>query len=335
LSAFESTMRVEAAMILEDFVRLMSNETVAVYSDSNHRLEAELLLDEVRALGNPVIGVDVEQQVAELLQTDQFWINPPAHLHALIQATNVNIFVVDETYGFRLDHKINWLFETGEHCSIFKIDAGMGTWGLTKDDIALVEQRATVIQRALDGAEKVRITSAGGTDLTLSLKGRRCLPIMPVPERGAPYALSVPLWGEFNWAPIEDSAHGQIVIDGLTEAGKRMEVVSEPVIISIENGRAVKAEGGSEARDFERVFAIDEGANVVGELGVGGNHRALLGKETEKALLGTIHIGFGSNHAYPGGLNQSEVHVDGVSRDVTVEVNGQILIHNGQVVSDS
>jgi hypothetical protein len=319
----------DARMIVEDFVRLTAGETVAVLSDSRHRAEAEALIAVIESRGNPVIGVDVTQQVDQLLSTDAFWIDPPAHLHSLVQATNVNIFVVDETYGFRLDHKIAGLFQTGPECSIFKVDEGMGSWGLTKDDIDHVYRLGAHIQSALDGAETVRITSPGGTDLTLSLKGRVCLPIMPVPDRGSPYGLSVPLWGEYNWAPIEDSAQGRVVIDGLTEAGKQMDVVSEPVVVFVENGRAVRVEGGKDADEFRSLFATDAGSNVVGELGVGGNPKAIAGRETEKAKLGTIHIGFGGNQTYPGGLNHSVVHFDGVARDVTIEVNGRKIIANG------
>lgn len=319
-------------MIVNDFVRLKPGETVAVFGDDSHRAEAAAVLAAVRALGNEVVGVDVAQQVAALRASEEFWIDPPAHLRALIQATNVNIFVVDETYGFRLDHKVSRLFRTGPDCSIFKVDEGLGTWNLSGSDIAYVNELGGHIQSALNGAHEVHITAPGGTDLRLSLAGRTCLPIMPVPERGEAYGLSVPLWGEYNWAPIENSATGAIVFDGLTEARAEMGTVAAPVTVTVSGGRVTAVHGESDADDFRRLFALDEGSNVVGELGVGGNPRAQFGRETEKALLGTIHIGFGDNHVYPGGLNRSEVHFDATVRGVTIVADGVTVIRDGAPV---
>lgn len=332
----DATLRQDAQMLVHDFVRLTPNESVAVLYDDGHREQGEALVAVAREVASNVIAVDVTQQVDELLGSGEFWIDPPANLRTLVQATNVNIFLVDETYAFRLDHKIGGLFETGPECSIFKVDEGMGTWGLTKSDIDDVYQLGSAIISGLDSAERVHITSPAGTDLTLSLRGRVCLAIMPVPERGSAYGLSIPLWGEYNWAPIEDSAQGRLVIDGLTEAGKRMGVVSEPVVMVVENGRVVRVEGTTQdAADFRAIFATDEGANVLGELGVGGNRKAIAGRETEKAKLGTIHIGFGNNHVYPGGQNSSVVHIDGISRDVTIEADGRIVIANGEYAGGS
>lgn len=247
----------------------------------------------------------------------------------------MTVFIVDETYAFRLDHQVGRLFQTGPDCSIFKIDFGMGTWGLTDNDVRRVVRIAERLTAAINGHDRVRITSRRGTDLTLSIAGRECLPIYPVPDRGAPYGLSVPLWGEYNWAPIEDSAHGRIVIDGLTEAGPTMAAVSEPVMMSIEGGRVVDVTGSRDAEDFQRLFKTDAGAAVVGELGVGGNPKALPGHESEKALLGTVHFGFGRNHVYPGGQNDSAVHVDGVVRDVTLTVDGEPVLLDGRLVINS
>lgn len=322
----------EARTIIRDFVQLRPDETIAVVSDHEHRAEAEALTVAADAVGAAVISIDADQTVRRMLDSGEFWVDPPKHLVAALQQADVSLFTVDETYAFRLDHRVSSIFETGPNCSIFKLDAGMGSWGLEPGDSEAVTRDGKRIVAAIDGHDQVRITTARGTDLTLSVAGRPCLPIFPVPERGAPYGISVPLWGEYNWAPVEGTANGTLVIDGLTEAGRKMGTVGEPVVMTIVDGRVVDVAGGDDAEDFRRVFAIDEGAAVIAELGVGGNPKAMLGHETEKALLGTIHIGFGSNQTYPGGQNHSAVHIDGVARDVTLEVDGQLVISGGQVV---
>ena len=325
----------DARMVVDAFLRLAPHERVALVADNAHLAEAAALADAISQVGALLTRLDATATVESLLAGHDFWIDPPDELIAACQASNVTVFMVDETYAFRLDHQVGRLFETGPDCSIFKVDSGMGTWRLTENDLRRVVRIGERLTAAINGHDQVRITSRRGTDLTLSIAGRECLPIYPVPDRGAPYGLSVPLWGEYNWAPIEDSANGRIVIDGLTEAGPTMAAVSAPVIMTVEDGRVIDVAGERDAEDFRRVFQTDVGAAVVGELGVGGNHKALPGHESEKALLGTVHFGFGRNHVYPGGQNDSAVHVDGVARDVTLTVDGSLVLLDGRLMIDT
>jgi leucyl aminopeptidase (aminopeptidase T) len=51
--------------------------------------------------------------------------------------------------------------------------------------------------------------------------------------------------------------------------------------------------------------------------------------EDEKAL-GTVHLAFGSS-AVLGGVNEAGVHVDGVVRELTVELDGELLLGAGRL----
>jgi hypothetical protein len=323
----------DARMVVGQFLQVRDGERVTVFTDHGRREEAEaiaLAAEEARA---DVIVVDISRQVADLLRGDDFFIPPAPHVLGAMDGANVGVFVVDETYAFRLDHKIYKVTETSEERSFFSIDPGMGSWGLTPADIAEVQARGDRLLAAIDGGDQVHITSPGGTDLTLSIQGRECLYVKPVPWRGLASVYPVPLWGELNWAPIEDSAEGVVVIDGLSEATEQIKDVAAPVSWTVRGGRVVDVHGSSpDAEEWRAVFAIDEGAAVVGEFGVGANHRAIPATQSEKAMLGTIHLGMGENQLYPGGLNRSQVHVDGGVRAVTVEVDGRTVISDGAVV---
>lgn len=327
-------LQANAEMIVQRFVKVDALERVSVFFDNRRASEAAALAAAAEAIGAEVARIDITQTVENLLRSGEFWLPLPEHIVALANATTVNIFVVDETFAFRLDHKVATTFETSEDCSIFKVDAGMPMWRMTAEDVPMVDSNCDRIIAALEGAKDVRITTPGGTDLRLSLAGRECLPIFPIPERGKPYGLSVPLWGELNWAPIEAETEGTIVVDGLTEAGPEMHTVSEPVTMEVRGGRVVKVSGGMDAAEFESVFAIDEGAPTVAELGVGANPFALQGHESEKARLGTVHFGFGSNAVYPGGQSRSIVHVDGVVRDVSITAEGNPVLVKGELAKD-
>ena len=321
----------DARMIVRDFVKLEANESVTILADRSRADEARALEYAAKEVGADVITVDISQQVASLLLSEQFWVPPHPGAIAAVQSSKVTIVAVDETYGFRLDHKVRQLFETGPNCSIYKIDLGLGTWRLTRKDIDETERLGVALLAALDGADRVHVTSPGGTDVELSIRGRECLPVKALPERALPYAIPIPLWGEYNWAPIEGSVNGTIVIDGITEASSVLHVVAEPVTWTVVNDKVVDVAGGQDADDFRQLFTIDEGASQIGELGIGGNPRAVFGNETEKARLGTVHFGVGQNDEYPGGTVRSAVHVDGVIRNARLEIDGKPVIANGRL----
>jgi leucyl aminopeptidase (aminopeptidase T) len=321
----------DARMVVRDFIKLGPGETVTILADGPRGEEARAVIAAALEVGADPVLLDIGPQVTSLLLGDRFWVDPPAPVVAAIQASRVTVIVVDETYGFRLDHKVRSLFRTGPDCSIYKIDLGMGTWRLRPQDIAEVQRIGDDLLAAMAGADRVRVTSAAGTDVELSIRGHGCLPVEVVPDRGLPYAIPVPLWSEFNWAPVEGSVNGRIVIDGITEATPLLHVVSEPVTWTVVGDRVVDVEGGQDAEDFRAVMAVDAGSSLIGELGIGGNPRAIFGTETEKARLGTVHFGIGQNDEYPGGKIVSTVHVDGVVRNARVEVDGRPLIAGGRL----
>lgn len=323
----------DALTVVRDFVGLRPGESVTVLTDGPRAAEAAAVHQACQQAGADAVLLDLSYQVAEMLLGDEFWVPPPAPARAAIQASNVSIVVLDETYGFRLDHKVRTMFETGPDCSIYKLDLGMGSWRLRRQDVDATQRIEREILAAMAAADQVHVTSPAGTDVRLSIRGRDCLPVRVIPERGMPYAIPVPLWGEYNWAPVEGSVTGTIVVDGITEATPVLHVVSEPVTWTVADDRIIDVQGGQDAEDFERVFATDAGASLIGELGIGGNPRAIFGTETEKARLGTVHFGVGQNDEYPGGQIRSAVHIDGVVRNARVEVDGTVLIAAGRWVA--
>jgi hypothetical protein len=322
----------DARMIVRDYIRIQPGEAVTVLYDRGRWREGVAVANAARELGASVIAVDVSQHVDDVLGASTFWVDPPAHLRAVVQASSVSIFVADETYAFRLDHHVRHLWRTGADCSVYKVDVGLGRWNLTAADITAADRCGAALLAAIDGHETVRVTTKRGTDLRFVIKGRACLVVPPVPERGHPYGISVPLWSEYNWGPVEELTEGVAVVDGITEATSLLHVVTEPIRIVILGGRATTITGGADAADLERLLATDAGAAVVGELGIGAHPRAWPGTEVEKALLGTIHLGFGDNGEYPGGRNVSAIHCDVTMRDVSIEVDGRRIMRDGRLL---
>jgi leucyl aminopeptidase (aminopeptidase T) len=75
-----------------------------------------------------------------------------------------------------------------------------------------------------------------------------------------------------------------------------------------------------------------DGTNVA-ELGIGTNEKAILTGEVleDEKILGTAHVAFGASAAI-GGTIHVPVHLDCVIIKPTVEVDGTLVVREGELV---
>ena len=192
-------------------------------------------------------------------------------------------------------------------------------------DYELLRSDGARLAAALTAAESCRLTSAAGTDLTLSLEGRSATSDDGnLQEPGAFGNLPA---GEAYVAPLETVGDGVIVFDGaLADYG----LLRAPLRVRLEAGRAVDADG--EAADF-LLSTLDAGGpygRSIAELGIGTNPGAeLCGLVAiDEKVRGTAHLAFGTSASF-GGVNQAGVHIDGMLRNPTVELDGRALLGGG------
>jgi leucyl aminopeptidase (aminopeptidase T) len=211
--------------------------------------------------------------------------------------------------------------------------------GITEDclirtmnaDYGAIAKRTLRVTELLSAARVARITTALGTDLTLPIDG-----IGAIASTGL--ILKPGQWGnlpsgEAYMRPEEGRSSGTLVIDG-SLAGIGM--LSEPVRITIENGYAIRIEGGPQAGSFAaQVERLGDAARNVAELGVGTNDRAIVTGnilEDEK-ILGTVHVAFGNNVSM-GGSVDVPFHVDGIVLNPTLTLDGEVLLRDGTPLFD-
>lgn len=189
--------------------------------------------------------------------------------------------------------------------------------------------QAATLERLLDGAVTIHITSALGTDLLLDVTDRPFVSdLKATVEDGA----NLPC-GETFCCPVETGADGVLVIDGCFGS---QGTVPAPVTIQVAEGRVtgVSCQDKETAHDIEALMATDQTSDIIAELGIGLNQGARLTSnmlEAEKAHQ-TAHIAFGSNQGMPGGRNTSSTHIDYLFTRPTITATGsdgtevQILI---------
>lgn len=175
-----------------------------------------------------------------------------------------------------------------------------------------------------DRASEVHLLAAG-TDLRFSLKDRKGM----VDDAH----LNMP-GGEFFYSPIEDSAEGYITYDEYPALYQGH--VVEGVRLEFRNGRVVDASARTNQEFLLQVLDRDEGAHVLGELGIGCNpgiQQPMRDVLFDEKIDGTIHLALGAGFEFLGGTNVSAVHWDMVKdlrRGGQIFLDGQLVQENGE-----
>lgn len=222
------------------------------------------------------------------------------------------------------------------HCPGISMDMlTEGALALSSEEHLALQTSARRLLASLLEVKRVRVTSPNGTDISFSVQGRDF------------YTDTKYDWKRFKWlnlptgeviaGPVENSLNGTLVCD-LAVGG--IGPISSPITITARNGRAERFDCSDHSlqKRIESALSIDQMARHVGEFAFGLNGRARLSAnflEAEK-YGGTIHIAFGNNEDYPGGMNNSATHMDFLVSLPTVEVTGDhgtlIVMKEGRLV---
>jgi aminopeptidase len=175
-----------------------------------------------------------------------------------------------------------------------------------------------------DRADRVRIVGEG-TDLTLSLKDRHA--------QVADGHYNMPD-GEFFYSPVEDVTEGVVTFSEYPAVYGGHEV--EGARLVFKEGRVVEASARYDEDFLLKVLDSDQGARVLGELGIGCNpgiQHHMKNTLFDEKINGTIHLAVGNAFPHIGGKNVSSVHWDMV-KDLRpggrIYCDGELVQENGE-----
>jgi hypothetical protein len=166
----------------------------------------------------------------------------------------------------------------------------------------------------VEGARSVHIRCPAGTDLRLSVAGRRWLPEDCALSSDEP-AVYLP-GGEIYTAACEDSATGQVIFHH----------VGEQRIARFERGQLLSVERADGTLDEGLGEEMGVGIEPLCELGIGTNPWAppwQIGTLYEKSA-GTLHVAVGGN-AHFGGERDSPRHMDLIIRAPELIIDGESI----------
>ncbi|SBW07516.1 conserved hypothetical protein [uncultured Eubacteriales bacterium] len=241
---------------------------------------------------------------------------------AIVGATN-DSFITTNAVSYALRHGAKFLS--------LPLSTNDGTSLLEQDFLQMDPRRAARLARpllpALRMASWIRITTAAGTDLTLSIKGRKPGLFNGVAARSGVCASAS---FEVYIPPVESETNGVVILDG---SMGYIGLVTEPLRLVFHNGYLVDipdTPSGKRLREFIQNFQDPE-MYCAAEFGIGLNElsqcRGFSYVEDESAY-GTFHIGFGRNLAL-GGKHDSAGHFDIVTHAPTIYADGAPIMQDG------
>jgi aminopeptidase len=212
-------------------------------------------------------------------------------------------------------------------------------WEALATDYGAVSATAEQVARRLRGAERVRVTTPGGTDFTFSIGDRTVFlddGRITAEERESGLVIQRVVGlpgGEVYVAPQETSAEGRVVIPRDMCRGTPLRDVS----FRFERGEMqgfTAAEGGD---CFEEIMAPYEGPkHRFGTFGIGLNpaRRVVEAGAAEyrpSDAAGMVWFGVGDNEFY-GGSNRQTGYFTFPLTNATVEADGEVIVRDGRLV---
>lgn len=233
----------------------------------------------------------------------QIEIRAMEHREAL-QAAGHRLIFIEWPRGARRDAEID--FDADTMAAIFGRALGA--------DLGVVRASNARLATQLEGAREVRLCCPAGTDLRLSVGGRRFIREDCLLSAGEP-VIYLP-GGEIYAPAVEDSAEGVVAF----------RYGGNPRLAHFEAGllRSVRDAAGTD--DHELAEELGVGTEPLCELGFGTNPWApphQVGALYEKSA-GTAHVAVGGN-AHFGGARHSPRHADLIIRDPAVTIDGAAL----------
>ena len=177
-------------------------------------------------------------------------------------------------------------------------------------------------------ANQAHIRTDAGTDLGMSIDNRTSHILDGIVKGPGTFAAMTD--GETAISPVEETTEGTLVIEHSMDG---IGLLDEPIHLKVIICRVISIEGGQSAQILrDLVDQSDKDANNIAEFAIGTNPKArLVGNLAEdKKLEGSVHIAIGDNHVL-GGKITSNIHLDGMVLNPTVELDGERVIGNGKL----
>jgi len=306
-----------ARMAVEVLASVKPGENVCIATDINKLSIAQVLAEACHAVGaETVVCIMTPRQI----HGEEI---PPVLAGAMKAAQ-----VIFAPTTFALTHTRGRLqaSKAGARVLIIReVTEDTFTSGAATADYEEIYAVTSGIVERFDAASEIRMATAQGSDIRMSVAGRHSVCLAGLLRPPAWFA-SFPS-GEAAIVPLEGTAEGTIVVDHAIDS---MGLIREPITVTVEGGRVVGVTGGEQAKRLEQLIHSDENASNIAEFAIGTNPLSrMMGNIAEdKILRGCVHIAVGDSHTI-GGEVESCIHLDMVVLKPTVWLDGEKVVEKG------
>jgi leucyl aminopeptidase (aminopeptidase T) len=297
-------------------------ENVVITCDTNKLRLAEALAAAAYAAGGTPTIVSFPPTGAHGAQVPKAAVGAAARSDVLFMPTSWSMT--------HTDARIEAIQNGSRVCTMCEVTEDCLCAGGIQADFEECDRIGRWIGSILAEADIIRMTSAGGTDLTGRIGGRPVQYETGLFRKPGQFA-ALPN-SEVNISPLEGTAEGVIVAD-VRIMGYGV-VRREPVTIEVEEGRVTRVSGGEAAdylSDTLKSFN-DPTAYNLAEFAFGLNPaaRPYATNLEDLGRLGFGHHGIGSNYAI-GGHVAAPCHIDVIYSDASLFIDDRPVLDQGRV----
>lgn len=342
-----------ATIALQDVLQLRSGEEVLILTNPEETVFtiAKALFDEARAIGGKPVLVMQEKKVtatcAERLVLEAVRAEPDILITLTKARAGKDPYGLQIGYvgrdGRRFDHIIDKVTKGDRRVRGFSSpNANPDIFARCVPlDYEAMRRRASALKGLLDSGNTVHVNSPGGTDVSISITGRRAF------ANTGDYRLpgqfgNLPA-GEVYISPSLGSGTGKIAFDGTISTLNGPQIPAAPVVLTFKDGFVERISGPmanlveltiAEGEAMARAVGNDEecrNCRHLGEFGIGINDKARITGvilEDEKALK-TCHFALGSNYDFDA---PAIIHRDMLVMNPSVWVDDLQVMKNGKLL---
>lgn len=311
-------------IIMRNWLNIKKDELVHFITDETH-------IKELTAITNWANGNDVALKTtilpSRLIQNGKI-------IEKMVDSlTNDDVIIGATSESFITTNAVDTAIKKGARFLSLPLSCTDGTSLLENDfitmDIQQVKKDAKRILSKLENAEKLHVTTKLGTDLTLSIKGRKAGCFAGEIKKKSKGSASF----EVYIAPIETSCNGVLYLDA---SYGYIGLVNNPIRIEFKNGVIVSAtsKGNSAKKLLDYIESFkDKTMYKPGEFGIGLNRKSKCRGVCyieDESVYSTFHLGMGRNLSL-GGKQVANGHFDIVTNKPTIYADNRLVMLDGEI----
>ncbi len=320
-------------------VRVQADETAVIITDRQTQGLAQALAQEIETVGARV-NLYVMEDFGTRSPEGKDPLDFPEMLVEALADAQVSFYIAQSCPGELSSFRMP-MIEVIEryqlrHAHMPGFTAQMMGEGMAAD-YAQIQDLSYRVHAIVNQARQIHVTTAAGTDLLAQFDPN--LKWIISDGRITPSHWTNLPDGEVFTAPA--TANGRVVVDGdfgdfFTEKYGLIE--ETPLSYTLEGGRALKdsVECSNESlkKDFlVYTFGTDENSHRLGEFAIGTNIglKKLIGNLLQDEKYPGIHLALGNPYPTKTGADwASQAHNDGILKNPTIKVDGQIIMEEGK-----